>query len=272
VTYDLQEISDQSGFPVELYEFTVNGVIRYFTSGQQDYEYQTKMYLATPLSRSEFEETGDLPKNDITLTCRSDFVIARLFRAAPPSDVVLFTLREVHFNDGAQEAIIKWRGRVLNVSVDGPTAQLNCENVLTSMRRTGLRRLYQRQCPHILYGGECKANSSAFLVIVTLSSVDGITLNSGDFDALPDNWFAGGYIEWEVTPGVIERRAIKTHIGANVTITHPVPGLVSGQVVNAFPGCDHTVPTCIAKFNNVINYGGFPYIPGTNPYGGNSVF
>ena len=45
-----------------------------------------------------------------------------------------------------------------------------------------------------------------------------------------------------------------------------MPDSVVGQDVDVFAGCDHTVDTCDQKFDNVINYGGWPYVPSKNPF------
>ena len=37
------------------------------------------------------------------------------------------------------------------------------------------------------------------------------------------------------------------------------------------PGCDLRAATCAAKFGNLPNFGGFPEIPGRNPFGGGSI-
>ncbi len=34
-----------------------------------------------------------------------------------------------------------------------------------------------------------------------------------------------------------------------------------GDQFRLLPGCDHTVATCDGVFNNIIHYGGFPFIP-----------
>ena len=35
-----------------------------------------------------------------------------------------------------------------------------------------------------------------------------------------------------------------------------------GDTFNAIAGCDKTISTCIAKFNNAVNFRGEPYVPG----------
>src|SRR5690606_27902645 len=272
--YNNYEISEDQGSPVELYEFSFQGMTYYYTSGESDFEYNTRTYTAESIGRTEIEETGDLPKNDLTLTVPYNFPVALLFRVAPPSDVVNLIVREIHRSDSTDnEAIVKWRGRVLNARWnEDATASLVCENFLTSLRRTGLRRLYQRQCPHILYGAACGLANTSCAVSAQLTSGGGVSLQSPTFLALGDNHLDGGYVEWEKSPGSYERRAIRRHVGDTIEITYPIPGLTSLDTVTVYPGCDHTLDTCRSKFNNVVNYGGFPYIPQKNPFGGNSVF
>jgi hypothetical protein len=38
-----------------------------------------------------------------------------------------------------------------------------------------------------------------------------------------------------------------------------------------YPGCDRTSGTCLTKFNNLVNFGGFPFMPDTNPFVGTHV-
>jgi hypothetical protein len=37
------------------------------------------------------------------------------------------------------------------------------------------------------------------------------------------------------------------------------------------PGCDLRRDTCAGRFNNLLNFGGFPDIPGRNPFGGTGI-
>jgi hypothetical protein len=48
-------------------------------------------------------------------------------------------------------------------------------------------------------------------------------------------------------------------------------GYYGGVPLTLYPGCDHLKATCLAKFDNLPNYGGFPYIPARNPLDGRSI-
>ena len=41
--------------------------------------------------------------------------------------------------------------------------------------------------------------------------------------------------------------------------------------VEIAPGCDLRRDTCAGRFGNLLNFGGFPDIPGRNPFGGTSI-
>jgi uncharacterized phage protein (TIGR02218 family) len=273
MTYEVIETSDQLGSPVELYEFVVEGVTYRYTSGDTDYVLGPNTYTAVPMERTALSDTDDLPKNDLQITVKRDFPVAEFFRVSPPSEVVTAQMLEVHRTDTDQQSIVKWKGRVLSVDWKGIESTLYCENTYTSLRRPGLRRSYSRMCPHVLYGDTgCRLLAADFVEVCTVLSVLGTTVTSAEFDAQPDGFFDGGYLEFEKSPGVFDRRAIRSHVGATVIVTHGFPTLADGDVINAYPGCDHTFATCQSKFNNTDNFGGFPNIPGQNPFGGNSVF
>ena len=43
-----------------------------------------------------------------------------------------------------------------------------------------------------------------------------------------------------------------------------------GPMATVYPGCSHNTTDCDTVFDNLDNYGGFPYLPSENPFG-NSV-
>jgi uncharacterized phage protein (TIGR02218 family) len=273
MTFATYETSLQDGNPVELYEFTVGVQTFRYTSAPEDIVYQTKTYETVQLSRSDIEDTGDIPKSQLTLTAQRDFPIADLFRVAPPSEVVAVNVYRLHLADGDAESKLIWTGRVLNCEWDArSTCTMTCESLYTALRRRGLRRMYQRQCPHTLYGALCGVPATSFRTVLAVNIVNGTSLSDPDIDVLPDGYLAGGYLEWEKAPGQYERRAIKTHVGDTITITHPIIGLAGGNEVSLFAGCDHSLTTCNSKFSNATNYGGFPFVPKSNPFGGTNVF
>ncbi len=274
MTFEAYETSAQSGAPYELYDFSIG--LRHIrcTSGDRTIVYSGEIYPPEPIERTDIEETDDLPRADIDIACPRDFAIAEEFRVAPPSYVIKLSVYRIHAGDPDGERKLIWTGRVLNATWDGVQATIHCESILTSLRRPGLRRLYQRGCPHVLYGSQCGVSETAHKVVTTVATVAGanVTVNAGDVSSVGgDNYFDGGFVELETAPGTLVRRAIKLQIGDLLTLTHPIPGLLSPMAIAVYPGCDHSLATCDSKYANVVNYGGMPFISAKNPFGSNGL-
>jgi len=89
---------------------------------------------------------------------------------------------------------------------------------------------------------------------------------------LPDNRFAGGYIEWTRGDGLVERRSINSHVGTTVVIDYGADDLAAALVVTAYPGCAHDWDDCSSYFSNGDNYGGDLWMPKKNPYDGDPIW
>ena len=266
--YNDFEMSVEDSSPVELYEFSYQGGTLRFTSADRDVIFASNLYRFAQLSRTKIDESGDIAKAHLTITAPPDFEVAELFGVAPPDDVVGLVLRRLQPEANAAPAI--WLGRVLSARWPKNQSELRCESVFTQMKIPGLRRIYSKNCPHVLYGPRCKVSEIAFAEEITLDVQTGRTLVSSGFDVFPDGYFSGGKISWESSPGYFVKRGIKTHVGDTVTISHPMAGIAPGTVFTALPGCNHTLSHCGPKFDNVPNHGGMPYMKTRNPFNASS--
>lgn len=269
MTYASREVSTDASSPVELYEFRRGGSTWRYTSSAQDASYATYAYVAVPMKRGSIEQTGEIGRSGLRITLARDVEIAQAFIATPPSEVTLLTIYRQHRND--PETVAVWMGRVLNVEWRGSEVELNCEPVYTSLQRTGLRRLYQRNCPHVLYGTSCQASAVIYRVPGTVVSVAGVLLSVPSAAGYATGHFAGGFATWAAN-GITEKRMIVAHNLDVITLSAVPPGLAVGDTIYLYPGCDRTLATCAAKFGNSANFGGFPFIPTKNPFGGSPIY
>jgi hypothetical protein len=127
--------------------------------------------------------------------------------------------------------------------------------------------VYQKGCPHVLYGSACGVDKSEFETVTTVSAVTGLTLTVG---TLPAYTYGGGFVERDAVYGV-ERRFIESHTGSALLLTQSFAGIAVSDEVRVYPGCNHTLSACDGQFDNALNYGGFVGIPSKNPFE-NSVF
>lgn len=270
MTYDASEKSLQSGAPVELYEFTRGSAVSRFTSSDVAFTLSSNTYTSATLRRGKIETSAERARNSISIECARNFPIADLFRICSPSEVIGLVIKRVH--RGETDAAVIWTGRVLNCSFEGAQATLQCEPASTSLKRPGLRRLYQRQCPHVLYvqgEGQCNVTRATHSTSTTVTSISGLVLGVAALGSKP---WAGGWVEWEEVSGVFERRFISSFAGLNLTLSQAFQGIEIGDSVTVSPGCDHTTATCSGTYSNLPNYGGFPHMPDKNPFDGTPVY
>jgi uncharacterized phage protein (TIGR02218 family) len=51
-------------------------------------------------------------------------------------------------------------------------------------------------------------------------------------------------------------------VGASLILMYPLPAApATGDAFTVYAGCDHTPATCSARFANLANFRGFPYVP-----------
>jgi uncharacterized phage protein (TIGR02218 family) len=269
MTYDVTESSIYSGEPVELYK-AVRGTTKFlYTSAQQAITYNTETYQPISIERTEIEQNREINRSSITVTVPRDMDIADQFRLYPPADIVSMTVFRGHPSDGEFKAI--WVGRILSVEWSGIRAELTCEPIFSSLRRSGLRRKYGAMCPHVLYGVACGVNQLSNQLTGPVTIIGSGTLDINGLSGFADDYFTGGFVRFYTETGLGDTRFITAHTGGQITIPIAFQELVVGDSVDVFPGCNRTMDDCETKFNNLDNYGGWPYIPGVNPFGGGSI-
>lgn len=271
MSYDAFETSAALGRPVDIFTFARGAQEWFYTSADRDVTVAGDDYLSVAIIRPSISQGGEINRAGLKLIVARDFPIAQLFRAGIPSETITLRIRQYHDGDGSVVAV--WGGRVVNVARVGELAEIICEPIYTSVRSTGLRRRYQKGCPHVLYGTSCGVLPASFDLAGAVDALSGLTVTATEFGTEADGHWEGGYIEYAPEAGVIERRFIMGHTGTSVTLMTQPLGLAVSDAITIFPGCDHTLGAggC-GKFSNTDNYGGMPDIPTKNPYGSDPVY
>lgn len=283
MSFGQSEISRDRGEPISLvlfrYGTDANDIFAY-TDGEEDFPFQGVTYRAVPLQIGEITSSGTLDQATLGITVPQDSGIADLFRLRPPSAVVTVIIRQGHVNDLDADFIVGWSGRVTGFEVDAATdeASLGCEPISTSMQRTMLRRHWQYGCPLVLYGPQCRASRAASTVTRVVLGVSGAIVS---FDPAWESAsrrvkYQGGMAEWFDLNGRREvRRILNCFPDGKVQLGNAADGLSAGGSVNLILGCNHKtgIPSlhddgdCTPLFNNILNFGGDPWIPLENPVG-----
>lgn len=262
-TYDDDEASTQDGQPREGFEFVLPAVTYRLTSGDRDLVIDGNTYRKSPVARGDLEVSATTAAQELEITLPISHPIAQRYAlgGVPPRTIVV-TVRRKMLRSGASEVI--WTGDVVSMAVDKHLAKFL---VPSRLGQAMVRRLPTitagRACPHVLYDSNCRAVRTSFRIQAQVISKDGPFVVVSTVGGNPDQWFKFGEL---FHPSSNERMTIFDQTGTTLTLQLPIAELQANDFVDLFAGCDHTFPTCTTKFNNLLNYGGFPSLPRTNPF------
>lgn len=251
MSFETSEIATGSK-PVEFFLFQGPDTAWRYTSSGTNLTIGGNTYVATAIGRQKIELNSEATKQNLTIECGRDLPMLAAFSGVP----VTVTVFRAY---GADLAVI-WKGRVITKSFAGETASINCESVFTSMKRPGLRRKYQILCPHVLYGEGCNVNRGLYEQACVVVSATGLTVTVDTVGGKADQWFKAGYLQFGS-----HYRTINSQVGVVLTMDRPL-ALVATNALTIYPGCKHDIGDCTDKFDNLLNFGGWPWIPTINPF------
>lgn len=131
-------------------------------------------------------------------------------------------------------------------------------------------RAYLHDCDRQLGDGGCTVDLTLpeYRGTATVTDViDGQRVAVSGLEGFAAAWFSSGRLVWSSGANAGSAGHVKTHsvvsssVIVEVWLTPPLPVAV-GDVFTVTAGCDKTPETCKAKFANLLNYGGFPHMPG----------
>ncbi|MEI8144246.1 MAG: DUF2163 domain-containing protein [Alphaproteobacteria bacterium] len=133
-------------------------------------------------------------------------------------------------------------------------------------------RLFIPRCSADLGDSRCQVSlaapdrSGACTVLAVESA--SVVIVSG-LSSIPYGYLAGGRLTWSSGANAGVTVEVATHdphaSGARLGLWHPMAALIApGDVAQVVIGCDKTFATCRDRFGNVLNYRGFPHMPGND--------
>ena len=133
-------------------------------------------------------------------------------------------------------------------------------------------RLYQKLCDAQVGDARCGVDleDPAFRAEIEVTAVaDRFRLQVAGLDGFEEGWFGLGQARWESgrRQGLIDPLVGHRRIGGVdlLGFAAPVGDWVEvGDVLTVTAGCDRRLATCREKFANVVNFRGFPHVPGND--------
>jgi uncharacterized phage protein (TIGR02218 family) len=157
--------------------------------------------------------------------------------------------------------VMLFHGRVSTVDQVGRTsAQITVASDLVILDYDMPRNLYSATCVHTLYDSGCGVIRGTFSANGTVGvGSTTVLINTGVAAA----GHAQGSLVFTSGANANVRATVKSVApGVSLSLMYPLPDPPSvGDAFTVAFGCDHTRGTCQAKFNNLLNFRGFPFVP-----------
>jgi uncharacterized phage protein (TIGR02218 family) len=171
-------------------------------------------------------------------------------------------------------AIVWFCGRVAECEIGRASIMIKVKSLMNLLAIQQMpRRLYGASCTHVFGDAMCGydraygrnaiggATGIGAVSVTALSGSSQACLVTG-FSPNPTTSYDGGTVTAVSGVNTGASRTIAVLAGGDVQLLKPfLSPVAAGDAFQLLPGCDHTVATCNVTFDNLLRYGGFPYIP-----------
>jgi uncharacterized phage protein (TIGR02218 family) len=154
-----------------------------------------------------------------------------------------------------------FQGRISTIDSVGRTqAMVTVASDLVILDYDMPKNLFSPTCLHVLYDAGCGIIRGTFSLDGTVGA--GSNSNTINFSGARAGDAQGSLVFTSGANANVRATVRSVNIGTSYSLMYPLPfAPTEGDAFNVAFGCDHTQATCQGKFNNLINFRGFPYVP-----------
>lgn len=242
---------------VELFEISFETEKLYLTSYITDIEISGITYKSAVMMREEFRnELYEKQEVTINIVISEDFA-SQIIGLDYPN--YLIVIKRYFLDSQIMKTI--FMGYISGVGIKERVMTIRATDILSSPFKKVPILVYSACCNRMIYDTGCGLRKAEYRVTTTVTEMaGGKYLVSSIFDDYPDGWFDYGFVEYDKW-----KRFISKHVSTTLELQIPFPISINGKEVKVYPGCDQSAKTCKEKFNNLMNFLGFPYMPAKNP-------
>lgn len=257
------EASTEGSRPVELYRFVLGGEEFLYTSNSSDFVLGSTYEGGIGLSRGEIARGRDERRRVLPIKFPLTNPFARKYVGIPPGLRARVTISRAQRDE--TPSITKrdiYHGFVLSALFPDPaTVQLQCQSIEAVVGRHVPRYTYMGSCNHVHGGPECGVDLTAHTFAGTVVAVAGNVITVAGAGASGFD-FTAGFVR---PAGVSDPRMVLAQDGDDLTLMIPFHAEILNANVDCIAGCDHGYfGDCAITYDNVIRFGGFPYVPKRN--------
>jgi uncharacterized phage protein (TIGR02218 family) len=194
----------------------------------------------------------------------SDEAIAEVDVIAGKYDYAAVEVFIVNYKDIAAGKLALTTGWLGEVTLKGQQFVAEVRSLSQKLQQT-IGEVYTSTCRASLGDIRCKKNLSTF---TATGVIDTVQSNERFYDAARTEvtgYFSYGTITFTSGNNNGFTTEIREFTNGAFALFIPTPkALQVGDSYTAIAGCDKRLDTCIARFNNAVNFRGEPYVPGTD--------
>ncbi len=247
-----------------------DGVVLGFTDHDRNLEFNDVIYKAqTGLTASAFQaSTGLSVDNSEAIGALSDASLCEEDIEAGRYDGAELCSWLVNWTDVSERKII-YRGMIGELRRSGGQFVAELRGLAEALNRP-MGRVYQKPCTAVLGDRVCRFDldtAGYWYEGSALRVIDRSVLYFDGMQQYDPGWFQYGRLKIlnGVGSGVtgLIRRDSQSDNERRIELWQPLPVSVDdGNLVRLEAGCDKRMVSCQSKFNNILNFQGFPDIPG----------
>ena len=241
-----------------------NGTVLGFTDHDQDIVYSGVTYLAASgYTRSTIQTSETLGVNNLEVN-------GMLVSPAITEDALLAGVWDFA---KVEVSLINWADTTMGI-LQLPTGFIG---QITKKRNSfvaeirGLTQLTQQQigevytpsCRADLGDSRCTVNLVPLTVTGTVGTVSSNQVLTDGGRSEASAYFERGLLTFTSGANNGLSMEVKTYVPGTITLVLPMYYTIApGDTYSMYPGCDKLRPTCVTKFNNIVNFRGEPDLPG----------
>lgn len=170
----------------------------------------------------------------------------------------------VNYEDLSAGKMILKRGKLGEVTLSKQMFRAEIRGLTQHLSQT-IGTVYSPTCQAILGDRSCKVNIASCTLKTQVTKV--IDKQTFIAKALTQKagYFTGGEVKFLSGDNLDSRMEVKEFADSLVTLVLPMGAKIqAGDTFSIVAGCDKLKETCISKFNNILNFRGFPDVPGVD--------
>jgi uncharacterized phage protein (TIGR02218 family) len=175
--------------------------------------------------------------------------LARAFCATPGGSIL--------------DVVTRFTGRINQIEMDAGGVRFTVQSLMYLLDKPFPANTWKPECGNVLYDGMCKANPTSFRSTGVITSVTSQSWIQTGLSGLAVDAYRLGRFRFTSGANAGMQRTVKANTsGGTFYFAAPWPApIANGDAFEVFLGCDNRKTTCNAKFSNLINFRGAPFIP-----------